>query len=271
MRKFIMSDIHGFGNVYYSMMNYLDKLSESEEIELYINGDLIDRGNESVEILLDVMKRIKENKFKIEYLGGNHELMMHKVYERREKGKHDLLLSNWFLECNGGKKTDRALNEYFNFDKDKVFEVAHFISNLNIYHKFEEKINNQNIVLVHAAAPLKINDECHLKIKDKGISYYVWAREDGFILPFKCRIGHKDYFTIIGHTPNNYALGYFYNEIDNYLDIDGGCGPYVSGYINYDHFPLVEVCDGYLKVVTFNSKKEIINESIFDGEKIKKL
>ncbi len=46
MRKFIVSDIHGFGNFYYSIMNYLDKLSEHEEIELYINGDLIDRGSE---------------------------------------------------------------------------------------------------------------------------------------------------------------------------------------------------------------------------------
>ena len=64
MRKFIISDIHGFGNVYYSLMSYLDNISEHEEIELYINGDLIDRGYESAEILLDVKKRIVENKFK---------------------------------------------------------------------------------------------------------------------------------------------------------------------------------------------------------------
>ena len=65
MRKFIVSDIHGNGNVYYSIMGYLDNISKEEEIELYINGDLIDRGDYSSEILLDVMKRIKENKFKI--------------------------------------------------------------------------------------------------------------------------------------------------------------------------------------------------------------
>ena len=70
MRKFIISDIHGYGNLYYSVMGYLDNISKNEEIELYINGDLIDRGYESAEILLDVIKRIKENKFKIVYLGG---------------------------------------------------------------------------------------------------------------------------------------------------------------------------------------------------------
>ncbi len=44
MRKFIISDIHGFGNVYYSMMNYVDNISKEEDVELYINGDLFDRG-----------------------------------------------------------------------------------------------------------------------------------------------------------------------------------------------------------------------------------
>ena len=68
MRKFIISDIHGFGNVYYAMMSYLDNISKNEEIELYINGDLIDRGYESAEILLDIKKRIEENKYKIIYL-----------------------------------------------------------------------------------------------------------------------------------------------------------------------------------------------------------
>ena len=267
MRKFIISDLHGFGNLYYKIMNYLDKLSEHDEIELYINGDLIDRGNESVEILIDVINRIKENKpnFKIEYLGGNHELMMHEVYEKREKGLYVLPFESWFLKVNGGKKTDKDLTEYFNSDKDKILEVAHFISNLNIYHKFPEIINNKNIVLVHAACPLKVQDECDLKIKDRFISYYVWAREDGIILPFKCRIGHKDYFTIVGHTPNNYAFGYYLDEDDNYLNIDGGCGPYAQGYMYFDHFPLLEVCDGYLKILTFNQKCEIIYGNYFDG------
>lgn len=29
MRKFIVSDIHGFGNLYYAIMNYLDNLSKT--------------------------------------------------------------------------------------------------------------------------------------------------------------------------------------------------------------------------------------------------
>ena len=54
MRKFIVSDLHGNGEVYDSIMAYLENISLSEEVELYINGDLIDRGLDSYRMLEDV-------------------------------------------------------------------------------------------------------------------------------------------------------------------------------------------------------------------------
>lgn len=262
MRKFIISDIHGFGNLYYSVMNYLDNLSKEEDIQLYINGDLIDRGSETVDILLDVIRRINENnpKFKIKYLGGNHELMMYNSY------KHNFPINSWFFPCNDGKKTYLELEKRFKDKKDELNNIINTISNLNIYHKFEEKINGKNIVLVHAACPHIIKDECDLKIKDSISSYYyVWAREDG-LSPVKLRIGNKRYFTIIGHTPNDYAFGYYYEKDGNYLNIDGGVALYVKGYNNYNHYPLVEVRGNYLRILTFNSNNEIIYGNYFDGK-----
>ncbi len=77
MRKFIVSDLHGNGEVYNSIIGYLENISLCEEVELYINGDLIDRGIDSFTMLMDVYKRINGNgNIKINYLGGNHELMM---------------------------------------------------------------------------------------------------------------------------------------------------------------------------------------------------
>ena len=58
MRKFIVSDIHGLGNFYYSIMNYLDNINKEEDVTLYINGDVIDRGINSAEILLDLYRNI---------------------------------------------------------------------------------------------------------------------------------------------------------------------------------------------------------------------
>ena len=264
MRKFIMSDIHGFGNVYYAMMGYLDKIREKEEVELYINGDLIDRGYESLEILLDIKKRIEVDKQKIIYLGGNHELMMYETYEERKKGINSYF-NNWYDI--GGDITDAEMEEKLNHNE--IDDVVNFISNLKIYHKFKEKIEGKNILLVHAAAPLIVKDECPFKIKDKDTIFYnVWARKNDPFLPFKCVIGNKDYFTIVGHTPVNTRYGYEYNKEDNYLNIDGGCAYHVSGDFNYCRFPLVEVCDGHLKILTFTPKNEILFGTYFIRQSI---
>ncbi len=264
MRKFIISDIHGLGNVYYSVMNYLDNISKTEKIELYINGDIIDRGPDSAEILLDLKKRIENNKYKIVYLGGNHELMMHEVFEKRRKEICVPDWNDWY--DNGGWITDWGLENIL-VTKDKILEVADFVASLKIYHKFNEKINGKPIVLVHAACPLEVKAACPLSIKDDNdeVFYCVLTREDDPYMPFRCRVGHKDFFTIVGHTPNDNKYGYIYHQNQNYLNIDGGCAAYAKGFFEYDHIPLVEIKDDYLKILTFNNNNEIIHGNYFDG------
>ncbi len=274
MRKFIMSDIHGFGNVYYSMMNYVDNISKEEDVELYINGDLFDRGYESAEILLDIKKRIEENKYKIVYLGGNHELMMHEVFEKRKKNVYVSYFNDWY--DNGGLVTDDGLYEKLK-DKSKILEVANFVSNLKIYHKFEEKINGKPIVLVHAACPKIVKDKCEMHIKDNNdqVFYSVWTRKENIInasylfhvSPYEIRIWHDNYFTIIGHTPVHNKYGFEFYRRKDYLNIDGGCAAYLNGEFQYNHFPLVEVENNCLKILTFNSNNEIIYGNYFNGER----
>ena len=250
MRKFLVSDIHGDGNIYYSIMSYLDNVSKEEDVELYINGDLFDRGIESAEILLDIKKRIEENKFRIVYLGGNHELLMYHTFLDRKNGIRTYF-NSWY--DNGGYITDWGLEELLHYDRDKILEVVDFIANLNIYHQFDEKIDDKNIVLVHANFPLMIDN---LRIKDNfsDVYPYVWAREQ------EC---NDSYFTIVGHTPNHHLYGYEYHKNGNYFNIDGGCACYVSGLFHYDHVPLVEVMDGYLRILTFNHNNEIIYGNYF--------
>ena len=47
MRKFIVSDLHGNGNMYNSIINFLENYNNScdDDVCLYINGDLIFNGN----------------------------------------------------------------------------------------------------------------------------------------------------------------------------------------------------------------------------------
>ncbi len=269
MRKFVVSDLHGNGNMYNSIMSYLDNISRNEEVTLFINGDLIDKGLESADMLVDIYNRIKTNSnLKIEYLAGNHELMMYNHFINTYRNDSENL---WYY--NSGDKTEKdILNKYL----DKKDDLIELISNLKIFHKFEEKLNNKNILLVHAACIPNIN--LNLKIKDNNanVEHCLWTRkmkvnkslfDDGYTSE-NAYIGHKDYFTIIGHTPNVSLTGFEYYNDQNYLNIDGGCARYVNGLFEYDHTPLVEIKDNFLRILTFNNNNEIIYGNYFEDNRI---
>ncbi len=264
MRKFIVSDLHGNGAVYDSIIGYLENLAKdsNEEITLYINGDLIDRGEDSARIFLDVVERIETNKsFKIEYLAGNHELMMYQ--EALRLGDGSLCRSSWYTE-NGGDATISGLYEY-NLPKEKIDSLINFVSNLKLYHKFEEKIKDKNIVLVHSKCPEVVLDNCDLKIKDNNelVEDLVWARRENY----EDRIGNKDYFTIRGHQALINRYGFYYYSDQNYLVIDGGCAYYAYGDDRYDHVALTEVLDDSLRILTFNNNNEITFGHIFKDDR----
>ena len=262
MRKFVVSDLHGNGNIYDSIVNYLNNLNE--ELTLYINGDLIDRGKDSGRILLDIHDRVTNNKgFHIEYLGGNHELMMYQASLHRKDNIWPRF-ADWFCG-NGGEVT---LDELEKLSNDKLEDVINFVSNLKIYHKFDELINNKPIVLVHAKCPKNVEDICNIKINDKnGVYSLVWTRKEDWLIPFvKHDLGNPDFFTIIGHTPLKNKYGFNYDSNDNVLNIDGGCAAYAYGYTEYDHTPLVEIEDDRLVILTFNNNNEITYGNYFDGK-----
>ena len=265
MRKFIVSDLHGNGNVYNSIMHFLENVNNEEEVTLYINGDLIDRGPDSANMLLDVIERIKNGPFKIEYLAGSHELLMHQFFLDKKNNTKEYY-EDWF--DNGGLSTYYDLYDKIN-DKE-MDDVSKFISNLKIYHKFDEKIKDKNIVLVHSSSAIDIKDECDLKLADNTNPVYfaLLSRTFPNYFPFRCKIGNPKYFTIVGHTPNDNHYGTEYNEKENYLNIDGGSSKYVRGHFDCDHVPLVEVNDRFLKILTFNNNNEIIDGCFMDGKDI---
>ena len=274
MRKFIVSDLHGSGEVYDSIMGYLERLALICDVELYINGDLIDWGLDSFRILADVYQRIKgKGNVKIKYLGGNHELMLYQELVQRLPGGNFDYSGDWIN--NGGFMLEGELDvrsdgeEWYSVFKD-------LLGNLNIYHKFEETVNGNNIVLVHAQPPQVVLDKCHLRIKDNNDDVFkaVWTREEiresllfglGKVIGHN-KLGKEGYLTIIGHTPVDDACGFKYNAEENYFDIDGGSSFYSRGFFEHDHVPLVEVLDGGIVLLTFNHNNEIICGHYFDGE-----
>ena len=270
MRNFIVSDLHGNENMYNSIIKYLENVNKDDEITLYINGDLIDRGNGSGYMLIDVINRIKNQKgFNIKYLAGNHELMMYKTSLKRKNGQWPDF-SDWYIG-NGGYITLEKLRRLAS--TEEINKIIEFIAKLDIYYKFQEKLDNKNIVLVHAKCPTKVKNICDIKLEDDNNKVFnaLWTRNDT-LNPSKQNLGNKKYFTIIGHTPIFNETGYRYNEKYNYMNIDGGCARFVQGDFDYNHTPLVEIDseNNRLIILTFNNKNEIILGNYFtEGKSIR--
>ena len=68
---YAMADLHGCAEQYFEM---LQLIRFSKEDTLYILGDVIDRGEGGIKILLDMMRRPN-----VVFLAGNHEQMAVKV------------------------------------------------------------------------------------------------------------------------------------------------------------------------------------------------
>ncbi len=272
MRTFIISDLHGNGEVYDSIMGYLDNISLIDDVELYINGDLIDRGLDGFRMLTDVIERLNgKGKVLIHYLGGNHELMMYQALKRRKQGR---AIDHWCDWMNNGGWVIEGELDCLENGEELMEEFKNFLGELELYKKFDEKIGNDNILLVHACAPDNVYDDCHLKIKDDNgeVDEVVWKREwefGGFLFPqklYKNDLSKDGYFIIKGHTPLKDMRGFVYDKQQNFLNIDGGCAYYATGSFDVDHVPLLELKDNRLDILVFNHNNQIIDGYYFDGE-----
>ncbi|MBQ6477498.1 MAG: hypothetical protein IJI43_03595 [Bacilli bacterium] len=253
MLKFIVSNLYGDGIIYDTIMAYLENVHKfsHEDIELYINGNLIDRGEDSARMLLDVYNRTHEGgSIKVHYLAGKHELMMCKAFLERNNSGAWSSKSIWFAG-HGGSATVSQLEKLISPDEEE--EIGKFICNLQVYHKFNEKLDNRNIVLVHEKGLERVESN---NLNDY-INYVNY--EDSWNAP------KEDNFIIEGYRPVRNKSGYEYESNYNALNIDGGCKNYVCGDNSYDHIPLVELDsqNNRLMLLTFNHNNEITFGSYF--------
>ena len=112
MSIYVMSDMHGLYDRYLKM---LELIRFSEEDELYILGDMIDRGPDGIPILLDMMDRQNV----IPFL-GNHEWMM-LAYLEGMKTQY-----GWLTQYSGGMSTLAAFNELDEDVRRAVYEYLRY-------------------------------------------------------------------------------------------------------------------------------------------------
>lgn len=220
---YVMSDIHGNYEKYSKMLKEID-LKDSDT--LYILGDVIDRGDDGIGILLDMMSR--PNVFPIL---GNHEHMAYPVLKNiysifSEQNSYIIdIWQTWML--NGGRVTLEAYLDLPDEDKDALIDYLG-----GEFSAYEEiTVGDRSFVLIHGGLP-DFSEETPLS--DYDLHDIVWHRTD-------CDKTHfADKFLITGHTPTFHYGEEYRGKIarkNNNIAIDCGvsCGE-ALGCIRLDDF-----------------------------------
>ncbi len=189
MSTYVMSDIHGCIKAYHQM---LKKIAFMPDDHLYIIGDVIDRGNEGVNVLLDIMARNN-----VTMLLGNHEMMMMEALVAMSDPANSEScpeLDAWAI--NGCMPT---LNQLDTLSDDQFSRMMDYLSHLKA--RLDIEVGGRKFHLVHGAPGGKNATDREL----------VWTRVEKDDPPF-----YSDRTVISGHTPTIY-----YND-GNKTDISLG-------------------------------------------------
>lgn len=144
---YVMSDLHG---EYQKYLKMLEKIHFSDDDILYIIGDVIDRGPQSIEILQDMMMR--HNVYPIL---GNHEVMALEVLnslnvEITDENAESYLnenMMNAYIDWtfNGGNATIEGFSK---LSKEEKQDILDYLNEFTPYDVID--INDTTYIFVHA-------------------------------------------------------------------------------------------------------------------------
>lgn len=210
---YVTSDIHGEYDAY---KNILNKIHFSDNDELYVLGDCVDRGDKPIELLQDMM--LRPNVFPII---GNHEYMALKVLKQlmeeiTEESCEKILSSNLMQELllwqqDGG---DVTLKQFQNLGLEERYDIIDYLEEFSLYEEIE--VDERQFVLVHAG--LDNFDE------NRSLDAYK-PYEVIFSAPDYNKVYYKNKYLVTGHRP---TLSFDGNTgqvvmMNNHIAIDCGC------------------------------------------------
>lgn len=200
-RRIVIGDVHGH---YDSLMTLLEAIAPNSEDQVYLLGDLIDRGSKSCQ----VVEFVKNSSYQC--LRGNHEQMLLDILS--DDDIYPPALDAWMYS--GGKNT---LDSY----DGKVIKREH----LYWMQQLPDYLDLGDLWLVHAGV------HPTMPFQSQGISQFCWIRNEFHshprpYFPDKLIItGHTITFTLPGVAPGQIAQG------PGWLDIDTGAYHPRSGWL----------------------------------------
>ncbi len=208
---YICSDIHAEYDLFIKLMK---AINFSDHDIMYIGGDIIDKGNDSIRLMQFIM-----NSPNIHTIIGNHEYEFLKFY--------------WALMKETSEDFDdvlKKLQKLFPYDGHLLdWATVDYIESLPYF------INTEEFILVHSGLPIDTNNQIVFPKKLKP-EYLLYDRQfkEPKILP------KTDKCVFFGHTPTNYICntskilkykkqGFVGNNIKDYCKIHLDVGTWITG------------------------------------------
>ncbi len=256
MATYAVSDLHGQYNIFSKL---LEKVHFSNEDQLYMLGDAIDRGPDGIRILQHVM-----NAPNMHFLLGNHEFMMLNGVAldgsaTANYGKLPGRDADLWLSRNGGNKT---YYKYKLLDREERVRILEWLMSCPLSTGVD--VGGWTYVLTHTYFKMELLDVPYKEIEYRTAKYIVWPspyRWDIYADPAEYR-KYEPWIFIIGHVPVCYA-----NEASgtrqlsayregNIIDIDGGCAHHDNTDKNYKGGIMLRLDDLKEFTVSFGELEE---------------
>ena len=214
MAVYVMSDLHGD---YEGFMSILEQIKFSEEDELYVDGDIVDRGKGGIKILQYMM--MQPNIYPII---GNHEYALMQVLdfvtqeiteETISKIDENTLQNIIEYQNIGGQVT---LDEFHKLSKEEQQDIMEYLKEFAAYEEISVKGNK--FVIIHAGF---INFRPERKLDDYQLYELI------FKAPNYEKVYFMDKYLVTGHLPTRAIEGAKPDEIymaNNHIAIDCASG-----------------------------------------------
>ncbi len=212
------SDLHGIAPERLEFL--LKKVDFCDDDELFVLGDVIDRGEHSVELIKWLMSKPNVN-----LILGNHEAMLlscsfifAEITEESISALDELkieLLNNWI--ANGADTTLKALRKLKKEDINSFYDIIDYLRDLPLYDTVS--VGEKDFILIHAGFD---NFSENKKMSDYEDFEILWTR------PKLTDEYFTDFITVFGHTPT-FSFGEEYNgkiiKTKTWVNIDTSPNP----------------------------------------------